>query len=138
MRKIYLCLLILAGLGGLLTGCSSSADNNLPPSTMVSSKKLEVVDEQTIDLADVDIHSLSPDGESFLGISGSFFCLYDVKSLQKGDCVDIGDKQLDSFYLAWSPDGSKAALTEMYYEKEDSDIWILDFKKGELKKPDRR
>ena len=133
MRKIYLYLLILAGLGSLLTGCSSSADKSLPPSALVSSKKLEVSQKQEIDLADVDIHSLTPDGKSFLGIKDSMFCLYDVKSLQKGDCVDIGDKQLDSFYLSWSPDGSKAALTEMYYEKEESDIWVLDFKKGEMK-----
>jgi len=81
---------------------------------------------------------LAPDGERFMHVRGTTFCLYALIGLQIG-CSDMVEQgvtdnrglNIDADSIAWSPDGQYLAFTtDVWTMLRDSDIWVLDVSSG--------
>jgi hypothetical protein len=99
------------------------------------------VSTRTVELPDVRIVSMSPDGSSIVGVRPAIgyaqgeLCTFSVATLAERACTGLAD--LGSIIrledLAWSPDGTKLAYTvHAFRTLKDGDLWLMDVATGQV------
>jgi Tol biopolymer transport system component len=79
--------------------------------------------------------SLSPDGDTVLYGGENGLCLRDVDGSNERCVEDKKDDptdDLDPVHMAWSPDGSRLAITEAYWLGVEPDVSVVDVATGLL------
>ncbi len=94
-----------------------------------------VLDQQVIELEEMRLINLSPDGNLLAATDGAQLCVYTVELLEESACADLSvlGARLRIQDVTWSPDSTRLALTgEGYQVYQTSDLWILDAMTGEM------
>lgn len=118
----------------------------LAPTTLASdaspSPAIRLVGSRRVELPDVRIVSMSPDGRSIAGVrpamderAGSELCTFDVETLDQRACASLAGlgSPLRLEDVTWSPDGSKLAFTAHAFRTlMDGDLWLMDATTGQV------
>ncbi len=116
----------LALLGLVLTGCSTAIKGHGSATVDVATAKVTATRTVPLD----GQGEIAPDGSRFLDLADGKQC---VSSLAGGApvCVPSGKVSPDWTHAAWSPDGTKIALTDSYFQLfAEPDVWVFDVLKG--------
>ena len=129
-------LLLLSMVAPLLLSAAASAQIVSPD------EPVRLVSARTIQIPDVRILSMSPEGSSIVGVRpmvGSRrdgkLCVFDTVTLAERSCaglsrLDAGIRMED---VTWSPDGSLLAFGEEAFKVYlDGDLWLMDAATGKL------
>lgn len=88
-----------------------------------------------IDVGDVKLLSISPNGSTLLGKDGDALVFIDANSFETIAECDVSElnSKIDDESFAWSPDGSKVAFSlASWIQFIDSDIFTVDVETGTL------
>ena len=131
-------LLLLSIVAPMLLCAAASAQAGSP------GEPVRLVSMRTIQIPDVRILSMSPEGSSIVGVRpmvGSRrdgkLCVFDTVTLAERSCaglsrLDAGIRMED---VTWSPDGLLAFGEEAFQVYLDGDLWLMDAATGKLTEP---
>jgi Tol biopolymer transport system component len=108
------------------------------PATPTTSTGIRVVAQQTVDLLGFRLLSMSPDGAWLLGLDDDHdrMCGIAIATMTVAGCTDVRTAAFRGpveHSVAWSPDGSRVAMTEDALRFfDESDIWVFDVATGHL------
>lgn len=132
MRRAILFALIL------LSSVSALAQDDAPPLDPETLTARELIRLPLLSAPARTSAHLAPDGDRFMHVRGTTFCLYALIGLQIG-CSDMVEQgvtdnrglNIDADSISWSPDGEYMAFTtDVWRLLRDSDIWVLDVNSG--------
>ncbi len=135
MRWTASTLLVGTLLGGLAVAPAALASEASPE------PPFQLLDVRRIELPDVRIISMSPDGSSLagarpaIGYSRGELCTFDVETLEEHACASIADmgSPLRIEDVRWSPDGTSLAFTAQAFQRlYDGDLWLMDATTGSV------
>jgi Tol biopolymer transport system component len=135
MRWTASTLLVGTLLGGLAVAPAALASETSPE------PPYRLLDIRRIELPDVRIVSMSPDGASLAGVrpaigySHGELCSFDIRTLAERACTSIADlgSPLRIEDVRWSPDGASLAFTAQAFQRfHDGDLWLMDATTGDV------
>jgi Tol biopolymer transport system component len=135
MRWTASTLLVGTLLGGLGVAPAALASEASPEPTY------RLLDVRRIELPDVRIISMSPEGGSIAGVKPAIgyshgeLCSFDIQTLAERACTSIAElgSPLRIEDVRWSPDGSSIAFTAQAFQRfHDGDLWLMDATTGSV------
>lgn len=116
----------------MVAGCAHSVSGG--PTFSPDVAKLKVIATTKVRLPNGDHPlQLSPDGTKVAFSSGAKICVANANGSHRV-CPNDSKLAADTTSFAWSPDGSKIALTDDFYRLlHEPDIWVMDARTGALK-----
>lgn len=132
--------------GAALAAVALTAATLLAPTSVASdtstSSAIRLVGSRRVELTDVQILTMSPDGSSIAGVrsasddrAGDELCTFDIETLDQRACTSVAGlgSPLRLEDVTWSPDGSMLAFTAHAFRTlMDGDLWLMDAMTGQV------
>lgn len=115
-----------------VAGCSHSVSGGATFSPDVATLKVTATTDVRLPSGDHPLE-LSPDGTKVAFSSGAKICVADTNGSHRV-CPTDNKLAVDTTSFAWSPDGSKIAMTDDFYRLlHEPDIWVMNARTGAVK-----
>ncbi len=111
--------------------------STLSGSSAATAAEPVLLDQREIELPEMRLLSLSPDGSAIAAATFNLdqLCVYETESLLERACADLSPLEagLRMEDVVWSPDSSMLALAEQAFVRFiDGDLWVMDATTGDL------
>jgi Tol biopolymer transport system component len=126
---------LLVVLVAALLARGAPAASSAREATPVAPGALRVVEQWAVDIPGGEPIALSPDGR-WLAVwhdDSNEVCAYETAARAEQQCAAFPGRNADLANVAWSPDGTRLALTEdMVNQLRESDLWLFEAATGTL------
>lgn len=103
-----------------------------------SPEAMDVVEQQVVEVPGFRVLSMSPDGRWLLGLDDTRdrLCGIAIETVTAQGCAELGSAGFRGPFelsVAWSPDGTRVAMTEdSLLRSDESDVWVFEAATGRL------